>query len=382
LTTFVKAGNHLVTYHRPFYGSIDQELEVKGRRFMSAFFPRKEKTSQELKITDLDGLLKYSFTESSKWVQIPVRSAFPRPTLLRNTAEDLVSQWALLENEQKTLILRWAQDIFALACDEASFNEIQDVWAILRQAGLPIDLNFVTAFDFKGKRVSFDELLNTLANDPQEEGNVELNNERVQPPLVLLGNTFRYAVGGSYVMGNNEEFDRRANFEYYPHRVSLQGFYYMPNLVLEREVAALPNALSAVAGHDRLQFASESAKFITLDVAESYVQYLNQELIRQGKTNLVARLITETEWEYLARQNLLNIDGYEWTGDSYFIYRYVLYPQANGFYSPFRSAMNVVRGYSKEVGSVAMKINERGSAMAGDASPYIGFRVVLTARSF
>ncbi|MCL2520786.1 MAG: SUMF1/EgtB/PvdO family nonheme iron enzyme [Spirochaetaceae bacterium] len=370
VTAFVPAGDYNLVIVKDGFNTIEQPLQVRGRAFATLILPRRINQNYQLAITNVNDLLATSFAEASLWVLTPNWADFPRRPVLLETVRDLVEVWPTLTPFEQHLVEHWALDMWALIESEASLNEVRMVRNMLTNL-LP-NLG-------DGARDSFNDILRILARENLADGNIQLNSGSLSP-ITVNGFNFNHSAGGSYVMGNSVAFGRGLN-EYYPHLVNLPGFYFMANLITEWQFVNFLQATNTTdnAPYNRSAVADNSAAYLTYEQAMAFAGWLNASL-PADLNGYEVRLINEAEWEFLARQGRLNITAYEWTNDSYFIYRYLIFAGEANLPIYFKGQEIVVRGYHPAINEV-MPINMRGSQNAALASPYLGFRLVIAPAS-
>jgi hypothetical protein len=385
LTVFIEKGRHKIELRKPFYITTEITEGIGGRYFFSLLFPRRVYINEDMVPEDIRALLEASYKEASLWALTPQPeySGFPRAKPLLEAAKAVTAGWKYLSEDDIKYINLWAGDLLALVDGQNMLEEVMAAWQLLYDKGIRIDLTRQTGLEFKNTAPLFEELLAHMAGtEILDDGFVETSGAR-RAPLNIGGFIFNYVPDGEYIMGNKEIYDRQGNYEYYPNRMPVKGFYYMPRLVTEGELAAFiaRNNLKDEAPYIRTAVAGLKAKNVLYSKAAAFAAGLNGELRRMGLgDSYEARLPNEAEWEYLARQNLIAIEGYEWLSDSYFIYRYIYFAGVPVLPNYFQGEEKVVRGYAEEI-SEKMAVNERGSQNENFISPYVGFRVVIAPKA-
>lgn len=374
LKVFVKAGAYELTVKHPYFLPQSADIAVKGRRIFSLFFPKRLKIQNNLELANLHGMLQNAYEEAADWFAVPEEKGFPRPQRLYEAAKAITQIWEDLQESDKTLISRWAEDLLPLAVDAASFQETAAVWELLRKKGLPLSLQQTIPRQQSENFPSFEQALETWAGAPEADDPPTLNGAD-QAGLTIGGLAFRYARAGSFTMGDYANFNRNSAYDTFPRRLNISGFYYLEQPLSERAFAAF---LSRSNLPDRAPYqrnlSNGAARYVSHSEAKAFCNYLTN-LLAANNLPYTARLPYEAEWEFLAKQDLIDIDGFEWMEEAYYRYSPAFYSDKPSFYTLFSPSRRAVRGYSAATGP--LPVWQRAFQEASWQTPYLGFRAVL-----
>lgn len=376
LKSFVKAGkNQTFTIKKEGFEDVVVKTNIGGRYFLSLILPKGKTIKAKMVFKDLDFILQDSFAEASAWVLRAESKAFPRYDIIYQVAQMAETLWKDLDDFDKQQFKKWALQIPALISDDTSLGEIMDSWFIMKKLMPDLSSSIIDTF-LKDKKATVYLALSTMSNKYSADDDKVMSGFETKAPISLNGINFNYAAPATTLMGYVDEFDGRADYEYYPHQVKVDGFYYMHSLVSEAMLADFilkTNYSETTSLYNRNDLGNASAKNVDFNLASAYASYLDKML---NNDDLEVRLPSEAEWEVLAKQKLIDINSYEWTSDPYLVFRNVWYQGVAYLPIQLKSSVYVVKGIDKNL-PFTMDINMRGSQEVKIKSPHLGFRVVV-----
>lgn len=357
LELFVPAGHYTLRLEKPHFETTEFPVLVKGRLFFSLFFPKKQDLNLSIKIKDLPGFLADSYYQASSWFSMPADRIHMRPPVLEEAARALRDSWDTTQVHVE-LVNQWVLSLKDLVQDEESWRQVDMAWRMLSED----DIILPARLSPLRKANSFKEFLEAsqqvVADSlPQPQGVVSSGNMR------LAGLNFTIAPGGRLNMGNPGEGN-----EFLPTTVQVSPFYYTSTYLSIEDYVRL-------SGQSVNQDTTGVVTGLTMAEVHPVLDSINKTLQSQGRDELIARLPSEAEWQYLAETRRIQPEFFEWTGDNYLPYRFILYPGQASFPQPFETREKVVRGQS--IFSGAMPNWYRFGFPQDYLSPYITFRVVL-----
>lgn len=377
LTLFLPAGEHKISYHKPFFDSYEESVTIKGSRFFSLFFPQKISLSPKLNLNDLDGLLAYSFEEASFAYSATYSPQFPREPFLLNALEDLIDSQTTLNQDN---ILLWAAESWSIISDQSSLEEVITLWNKLKDKDLPIDAHLTTGIIFDTTNPKLSDIVQYQEKTSREVPLVS-NNIPERPDIFLLNLKFQHVKPNTFLVGNSQD----PSLKEFASIVPVEEFYFTKDLISQKDfnfiIRNIPNPDDqSVIDFDRFEPSrmNEIVKYVSMQGVKIFMSQINNEL-KRNNLPWKARLPYESEWEYLASNNLINIHQYEWTQEPYYPLKNLLFSNKITVRTQFKPMLHSIRGREPQTTSYTpySQIYARGAQNPYWQTPYTSFRVIL-----
>lgn len=417
-THFVPSGLRELEFVRPGFTSRVTEVEVKGRRFGSWPFPRRDTLRIDLSTADPGQLIRTAAEELSLWGLIGEASGqYQFPPLARALGADLAAAGAASRWPEFTELMLPQLNSQALLNDVlAAGARLHSVAAVATPAGIAGLVQSVAAADARtpGFAVQLAQALGNgrLSAEFAESDFYSGSARRFAGSLESLGNEIslvpsellRLPLGLSFVRVSGFALAEGADFAArggdIPRAVSgnfIIGVSEVPASAFLAFLDANPV--------NRITLADESAFRETPTLPVSGVSWFDAQMFASWYTDLLpaglaARLPTEEEWDAALRaaevsgapESLFAASGnegpqatqpgvaqldamlgnlWEWTADAYAPFSY-LYDSA-----PTHAAHRVVRGGGYATDRRGFDPADRGSLDPSTRSPFVGFRLAI-----
>lgn len=347
-TVFVAAGTHNLSIRKPFYGSLDNKVDVGGRLFGSLFFPRRERFSYQLSVDNLNGLLAHSFHDLSRWAM--VNSFLPNyrlPPIVQDTVSGALQSrnftnhkalWAFVRSamgdvHNPQLLSDFTAGVGALAgksavaTPESLLKTLRDSLSLgNRYPDLAFWLAhsmptkeqkaFESSSSFSQAKSAYLSRLSSFKPTTQSGGGATVG---------VDGMRFIYVPGGSYIMGaakgavpSSVDVGSLA----FPHIVQVPGYYMLSTQVTHAEYARFvaqnpkwaPSAAATLAkegvatseylkGWANAPGADYPQNYVSFYAAEAFCQWLQKQL-PPSLAGYTVRLPSAAEWEHAARMDV------------------------------------------------------------------------------
>lgn len=376
-TLFLPAGEHKISYHKPFFDSYEENVSIKGRRFLSLIFPQKISFSPQLNLNDLDGLLKYSFEEASFAYSATYSPQFPREPFLLHALEDLINSQTPLNQDK---ILLWAAESWSIISDQSSLEEVVTLWKILKDKDLPIDAHLTTGIIFDITNPKLSDIVE-YKEKTSKEIPVVANNTSERPDLFLLNLKFQHVKPSTFLMGNPQG----QSLKEFASIVPVEEFYFTKDLISQRDFNLITKNVpnpddQSIIDFDRFEpsHINQIVKYVSMQGVNVFMSQVNTELKRRNLP-WKARLPYESEWEYLASNNLINIHQYEWMQEPYYPLKNLLFSNKITIHTQFNPILHSIRGREPQTTNYPpySQVYTRGAQNPHWQTPYTSFRVVL-----
>lgn len=347
-TVFVSGGAHDLSVQKPYYGGVDNRIEVGGRLFGSLFVPRRERFGYQLKVKDLTGLLRHSFHELSRWAMVNhFLPNYQLPPIMQSTVEGALNSadfsgraalWGFLESamgdvHNPSLLgdLRTAVGDLAGASSVATPERLLSTLTSSLDLGNHYpDLAFWLAYSLPAKeRAQFEasSLYKKAESDylSRMASFKEVHRSGTGAPLTVDGMRFLFVAGGSYIMGAKagQRPDRvDLSSADLPHIEQVPDYYMLATDVTHAEYSTFvaenpkwaPTAAADLAkqGLATTDYLKGWATPLGPDYPQAYVSYYAAEAFCQwlqsklppSLAGYTVRLPSAGEWEWAARMNV------------------------------------------------------------------------------
>jgi len=345
-TIFLRSGSRTVEISKPYYTPVTLNETVTGRVFATLLFPDTSSTKQELRVSDLDGLLAWSLGDFQKNPEIPqILSDASRAAV--DDASSL-KMYDFLDNSARYVTAEFQlRELLLAAARTSSRNSFLSPSALMdlvedsvhikqKYDNAPSWLLLTLARDKAVKLASSDWIQQYLSM--YRETMSKYYQGRFPPSaggggrlVVLQGASYRSVPSGQLTMGKDDNVDSlgKSVDPLLPHPVAVDSFYLGETEVTNRQFAAFvaqtpqwsPANAAALVSSDLADDAYLSdwvngrppagaedlpVTFVSFHAAAAFCQWLTGA-VQSSLPGYIARLPHESEWEWAARGGLRGV---------------------------------------------------------------------------
>ncbi|MCQ2604814.1 MAG: SUMF1/EgtB/PvdO family nonheme iron enzyme [Spirochaetia bacterium] len=377
---FIPAGEHTFSFRHTGFRQEDITADVKGRIFASKFFPRKDKISVKMSMSDPDSLFQTSFREFSSWGLINSFSSSYRPEpVLLNTVKALSNsnhdraqtEKFLLESMKNIFSEELLSDFIAAYTSFHADNMVltpgalaaasDGIYTLIRKNPL-ILVHLITSLSSDNAVAVHNKLKTTdaLKKYASTLGTTVENSDKKN--ISACGMELLNVPEGTYMLGNpslrDDQWMTATENDPAPYSMHIKEFYISHQITAAEYEQFRHTSTETNAG--------QAVRDVTYQDAMDYCTWLNGKLPAELRDKYYFRLPDEYEWEAFARIYHDSQDVWDWCCNWY-------YP-AGTFYADimtddFDGIQKVVRG--------GKNVWTRGSQPPEWHTPFLGFRVAL-----
>ncbi|MGL4524072.1 MAG: PEGA domain-containing protein [Spirochaetia bacterium] len=357
----LKAGERKIRLEKTSLDVQESTLKVNGRLFFSLFFPKKQLYTSHISMDSIPVLFSYLFEryyEASEWYSLSSDTRFPRPYVIKETVDALISVWPDLQ-ERTHVIAQWLTATRDLIQDEESWQEITQSWRqiLKNDKEFPLHSDLRTMLEYQTFS-AYQQAGFTMGNEAKVLPTAALS----RSTFFVEGLSFQAAPGGVVELGKEGE-----NSQFLPNKVFISPFYYMNGYLTRADYTRITkNTLD-----DQGVFATN----LTFSQTRPLIGTINNALKRQGMGDFVAELPSEAQWQYLAETQRIKAMFFEWTRDNYVVYRNLYHRGSGDFFQPYWMRDKVIRGQSIFSGDLPLWY--RAGFPADQGSDYIAVRLII-----
>jgi len=357
---FVPKGNHIIEFKHIGFGTEKVSLKIGNRS--------RCKAKAELKLTDPDAIINQAFTEFAIYGLVDSFSQSYQPQPVLTEAVKILSGY-----QDKARIEKFLFEALKCATSDYLLKDFINAYSQIKTDRLPVQTDEALADTACTLLKENSEVLRHLGSCPGKLGKaIGAKSGTAFPALSasvsaptgdvnVLGHAMHNVEAGTYILGNGT-YSRTTGSFYISEQITKEQ--YKAFLNIHPEWIAEPE-------YDIESADTVNASNVSWKAADAYCKWLTERLPSDLREKFYFRLPTEHEWEIAAtlNQNSKQI-LWDWCHNWYY--------GAEIFYK--NCVPETYTGAEKAVRGGGEHIWTRGSQPAEWATPFLGFRVVLTGK--